>query len=150
MSLRSNKKCAMQQGSMSRLIASALAILILATSFTTLHAAEPPFGRWLAEDIRGSRVMARLKSVLEIRPDGVVAGTGGCNRLLGRAKIVDETIIFYPVNSTRMACVPAVMDQELKFHSALRSARRFAVQLEQHTLVLYDVDGNILMRLLRL
>jgi heat shock protein HslJ len=132
-----------------RLHAAALGASILAVAIVTGDAAEMPFGKWLAEDIRGGGVLDRPRSVLEIRRDGAVGGSGGCNRLLGRARIDGETIVFDPVASTRMACTPVVMDQELKFHAALKSARRFAVEPEQRKLVLYDADGRIVMRLAR-
>lgn len=69
-----------------------------------------PEGRWLAEDIRQGGVIDRLQTVLEIAADGRVSGTGGCNRISGKATISGDRIAFGPVASTFMACTPAVMN----------------------------------------
>ncbi len=106
-----------------------------------------PVGRWLAEDIRGGGVIDNLQTVLEISADGVVTGSGGCNRLRGQAAISGARLIFGAIAGTRMACPPAIMDQESKFLSALEVVRSFRVDPQQHKLFLLDAAGQTVMRL---
>lgn len=72
---------------------------------------------------------------------GQVGGSGGCNRYGGPVDITGEAIRFGPLASTRMACSPAIGDQEGRFFAALRSATRFVVTAEDK-LVLYDATGD--------
>lgn len=110
-------------------------------------ASSSPVGRWLAEDIRGGGVIDNLQSVLEISADGGVTGSGGCNRMRGQAVILGASLTFGAMAGTRMACSPAVMDQESKFLSALEVVRSFRVDLQQHKLFLLDAAGQTVMRL---
>lgn len=108
-----------------------------------------PTGRWLAEDIRGGGVIDRLQTVLEIAEDGTVAGTGGCNRMSGKAAISGDGITFGPIAATNMACTPAAMDQEGKFFAALRQVRKWRVDPTRRKLVLLDENSNALVVLAR-
>ena len=76
--------------------------------------------------------------------DRRVAGSGGCNRLLGGYRLDDERIAFEGLASTMMACV-AGMEQEQAFLDALRDATRWRV-LGSH-LELFGSDGALLARL---
>ncbi|WP_244641977.1 YbaY family lipoprotein [Chelatococcus reniformis] len=106
------------------------------------RAAAHPAGRWLAEDIRGAGVIDRLQSVLEIAADGRVSGSGGCNRMSGRATITGDRISFGPLASTNMACTPAAMNQETKFFAALAGARAWRVDPKRRKLVLLDGENR--------
>ncbi len=106
-----------------------------------------PVGRWLAEDIRGGGVIDDLQSVLEISGNGAVSGSGGCNRLHGQATISGASLTFGAIASTRMACPPAVMDQESKFLSALEAVRSFRIDSQQRKLFFLDAAGRPIMRL---
>ena len=103
-----------------------------------------PQGRWLAEDIRQGGVIDRLQTVLEIGADGAVSGTGGCNRVAGKATIAGNAITFGPLASTNMACTPAAMDQEAKFFAALREVRSWRVDPTRRKLALLGADGKVL------
>ncbi|WP_458760200.1 META domain-containing protein [Afipia sp. TerB] len=106
--------------------------------------AAPPHGSWLAEDINGGGVIDRLQTTLQLGADGKVTGTGGCNRYMGRAILKGDAITFGPMAGTRMACPPAVMDQENKFHAALETVRSW--RIEQGRLLLLDSSGNVALR----
>lgn len=127
----------------------ALAIALLAARPASSRADAPdtPIGKWLAEDILGGGVIDYLQSVLEIHADGRVTGNGGCNRMSGKAEIKGSAIAFGPLASTRMACTPAVMDQEAKFHSAIGLARSFLVDPREGKLLLLGGDGRTVMKL---
>lgn len=106
-----------------------------------------PAGKWLAEDILGGGVIDRLQTTLEIAPDGTVSGHGGCNRYRGRVSITGESISFSPMASTKMACTPAAMAQEQKFHQALEQARSFRINARERKLVLSNGAGATVARL---
>ncbi len=110
---------------------------------------EGPAGRWLAEDIGGAGVIDRLQSVLVIDPDGKVSGSGGCNRIMGRAEIAGPAIKFGPIATTYMLCVPAAMDQEGKFIAALGAARAWRIDAPRGKLILLDADGKPVLVLAR-
>ena len=129
--------------------ASLLAVLLHGSA---AMAASPtaPTGHWLAEDIRGGGVIDRLQSVLEIADDGSISGTGGCNRMMGKARITGAAISFSPIATTRMACSPAVMDQERKFLSALEAVRSWRIDPVRRKLVLLGARGETLVVLTRM
>ncbi|TKT80340.1 YbaY family lipoprotein [Aquamicrobium sp. LC103] len=108
---------------------------------------ESPVGRWLAEDIRGGGVIDNLQTVLEIGEDGAVTGSGGCNRMTGKATVSGADITFGPIASTRMACPPAVMDQEGKFFAALDEVRSWRIDAQRGKLELLGQDGAVLVTL---
>jgi putative lipoprotein len=106
-----------------------------------------PAGRWLLEHIRDAGVIDRVQTVLEIAPDGTVTGSGGCNRMHGKAKIAGARIEFGPLASTRMACTPAAMHQEQRFFAGLRDVQRWEVNPAQRNLILLDAAGRAVMTL---
>lgn len=107
-------------------------------------------GRWLAEDIGGGGVIDRLQTVLEIAPDGQVSGSGGCNRIGGRASIRGQSISFGRLVSTNMACVPAAMNQEHKFLTTLETVRRWRIDAARGKLILIGRNGRPVMVLARM
>jgi putative lipoprotein len=107
-------------------------------------------GRWLAEDIRRGAVIDRVQTILEINTNGAVSGTGGCNRFTGRASIASKRITFGPIASTRMACTPAVMNQEGNFFAALGVVRAWRIDTVRHKLLLLDGNGNPVVVLARI
>lgn len=111
-------------------------ILVQRVSKSPSASLKHPTGRWLAEDIRGGGVIDRLQTVLEIAKDGAINGTGGCNRMSGKAVISGNTITFGSIASTKMACTPAAMDQEAKFFAALRDVRTWRIDPTRQKLVL--------------
>lgn len=101
-----------------------------------------PAGQWLAEDIDGGGVIDSLQTVLEISADGSISGSGGCNRMTGKAAISGDQITFGPIASTNMACTPAAMDQEGKFFEALRRVRSWNIDAGMQKLALLDANGK--------
>lgn len=105
-------------------------------------------GVWLAEDIRGGGVIDRAQSTLAFKENGGVTGSGGCNRFVGSATIREQSLSIGPLATTKMACAPALMDQEQKFLSALEAAKSYA--FDGAFLRLIDGNGTVLVRLTRL
>lgn len=106
-----------------------------------------PFGAWLAEDIGGRGVIDNARTMIELRASGEAFGSGGCNRISGRADVKGAALRFGPMISTRMACAPALMDQERKFLDALAATRGF--RFERDKLALLDEAGGRLALLAR-
>ncbi|HEY0213835.1 MAG TPA: YbaY family lipoprotein [Paenirhodobacter sp.] len=113
-----------------------------ATDIMVTRTAPTPAGSWLAEDIGGGGVIDRAQSVLNLGPDGTVSGTGGCNRISGKATLDGQKISFGQMASTMMACPPALMDQERKFLDALSAARSWQIDPVQRKLRLMDEAGK--------
>lgn len=98
---------------------------------------------WLAEDIKGGGVLDNAQSKIAIEA-GKVTGSGGCNRLFGQATIAGDALTFGGIGTTRMACAPALMDQEQKFLGALAATRTF--RFDGPNLKFYDAGGAELVR----
>ncbi|MFE0013280.1 YbaY family lipoprotein [Mesorhizobium sp. NPDC059054] len=99
-------------------------------------------GEWLAEDINGRGVIDNLQTTLKIDANGAVSGKGGCNGYGGSAKITGNRIRFGSLMSTQMACAPAIMNQESKFHAALGEARSWRIDQRRRKLTLLDRRGR--------
>ena len=127
-----------------------LALAAAGTALLPGRAEAGPHGRWLAEDIRGGGVIDRIQTVLEIAPEGRVSGSGGCNRIVGTARIDGPAMTFSQMASTKMACPAAVMMQEQKFLAALAQVRRWREDQQSRKLILSDDAGTVLMILARM
>jgi putative lipoprotein len=57
---------------------------------------------------------------------------------------------FGPMISTKMACAPAIMDQESKFLSALGDTRLWRIDEQRDKLILVDAHGVTVLRLVRM
>ena len=105
---------------------------------------------WLAEDIRGRGVIDNAQTTITFDGEGRVAGSGGCNRYFGPVNINGDAISFGNLGSTRMACVPALMDEERKFFDALAATRSYRFDDPGHKLLFLGEDGAMLVRFSRL
>ncbi len=112
----------------------------------TMEAAGLVGTTWIAEDIRGGGVIDNLPSTLTFESFEQVTGSGGCNRYAGPVRIDGRSIAFGPLAATRMACPPAIDDQETKFFAALEDARRFALD-SRGLLFLYASEDTPILRL---
>jgi putative lipoprotein len=101
--------------------------------------------KWLAEDIDGRGVIDNAQSTVEFVAADRIAGRGGCNQYSGNVTLNGTKIQVSPLISTKMACVPALMDQESRFLQALQAAR--SLKLEETKLVVLDEAGATRLRL---
>jgi putative lipoprotein len=101
---------------------------------------------WLAEDIGGRGVIDNAQTTITFDAEGRVAGSGGCNRYFGPVTIDGSAISFGDLGATRMACVPALMDQEQKFFDALAATRSYRFHDPGNTLVFLGEDGTTLVQ----
>ena len=119
-----------------------LAAALLAIPAAASAATEPPPGQWRAATIAGKPVAKDVKSEIEIAADGKIAGTGGCNRLMGQAKISGKSISFGSLAGTMMMCPDEAMAQERAFQEALKATQRFTLKSGGKTLVLKNKAGK--------
>ncbi len=89
---------------------------------------------WLAEEIDGAGVLEEVRSTLTFSSLEQAAGDTCCNRYFGSLTLEGDGIRFGPLGSTRMACPPPVMEQEIRFTSALERVRRWERQGDRLTL----------------
>ncbi len=77
--------------------------------------------------------------------DGRVSGRAGCNQYSGYLQAAGDSLRASEIRSTRMACAPAVMEQETRFLAALAAVR--VARREGDRLVLLDESGRVRLRL---
>jgi len=104
-------------------------------------------GTWRVLDIDGRSTGDPQRVTLDFAEDGRVAGLAACNRYTGAYVLSGEGLRLGPFAGTRMACPPAVMDEEMRFHAAIGRVTRFGVD-EQGGLLLYAGD-DVVMRATR-
>jgi len=109
---------------------------------TQVRDPKSPAGSWLLESIQGSAVQADVKSTMDLAEDGTLSGSGGCNRLLGKATLDGTNIKFGNIASTQMACSQDEMDQEHKFFVTLDTVREWRLDPTGTKLTLLDETGN--------
>lgn len=81
---------------------------------------------WRLEDLLGGGVIDNSNITLKLAADGSAAGSGGCNRYFGTWKQAGGKLTMGQMGATRMACAPALMNQEDKFLKALEGDSAYA------------------------
>jgi putative lipoprotein len=105
-------------------------------------------GKWVAEYIDDAGVIDDAQSTVVFGNDGRISGRGGCNSYGGTVDLKGAQMIINQLASTRMACPPAVMDQENRFMAALQATRTYRMD-ENNKLILSDATGRARLRLSR-
>ncbi len=82
---------------------------------------------WVVEDIGGRGIVDRSRVTLAFDGAGRVSGHASCNRFTASYTRDDDMLTIGPAAATRMACPPALMNQERAFLDALERVRRFAI-----------------------
>lgn len=80
---------------------------------------------WVIEDIAGGGVIDNSHATLQFLSDGKLAGSTGCNRLMGGYELNGKQLKIEPAGTTMMACPPALMMQERKLLDLLPTFRQF-------------------------
>lgn len=94
---------------------------------------------WVVEDINGGGIIDRSRATLVFGADGRLSGRGSCNTYTGGYVAEGDTLKVANVAATMMACAPALMNQEAKFHDVLKSVTRFEIRADG-ALVLHTDD----------
>ena len=84
------------------------------------HDTAPLLGQeWVIEDIASAGVIDNSHAALQFLPDGRLAGSTGCNRILGSYESNSTKLSLQLGGTTMMACPPALMNQEQKLLNLL-------------------------------
>lgn len=70
---------------------------------------------WVVQDLAGIGMIDRSRITVEFLDEGRVAGRASCNRYTGSYQLTGEVLSFGQPATTKMACAPALMNQERKF-----------------------------------
>lgn len=100
---------------------------------------------WVVHEIGGQPLAGPARADITFDGQGRAHGTGGCNRFNGGYVLDGAALRFAPAAQTNMACEPAAMDQEARFHAALAATR--AWRIVEGRLLLTDAAGAVVMRL---
>lgn len=103
-----------------------IAVLALGAC-TTVQTRQIDGVEWRAVDING--VPAAEGGPVTLRLDaGQASGNAGCNRYNGGYQLQrpDQRIRFSAITSTRMACAPALMDQERRYVAILEAVSGYS------------------------
>jgi heat shock protein HslJ len=82
---------------------------------------------WAAQEIAGTPVTGEAPVTLQLGADGRASGRGGCNGFGGSYTLAGDALSFSPLAATRMACAPALMDQEQRYFDTLAQVTHYAV-----------------------
>lgn len=96
---------------------------------------------WTLKTVGGAPLTAPAS--LAFMPNGRLAGSNGCNRLVGGYEITGEGLRFSQMASTRMACEPAIMHQADRLDQYLATVRGFSFDA-QGALVLHAEQGDVI------
>ena len=101
---------------------------------------------WVIEDIAGGDIIDNSHATLQFLSDGKVAGSTGCNRLMGSYEINGKQLTIQPGGTTMMACPPALMNQERKLLNLLPTIRQFRVDATGALILQSDKGVTVLAR----
>lgn len=97
---------------------------------------------WHAVDIDGRPVIGTELLTMTLGSDGRIAGRSGCNLYSALYRLEDEALeVVWPMVGTRQNCLPAVMDQEVRFREIILGARNVRLQPDG-SLLLTDREGR--------
>lgn len=97
---------------------------------------------WVVEDINGTGIIDRSRVTLNFWQDGRVSGHATCNNLMGQYQLSGEGLNIGQVATTRMACPPALMEQERRVLGNLEQMQRFDFD-ETGALLLHSAEGSL-------
>ena len=96
---------------------------------------------WRITALGGATLIEPERLSLNFLDAGRVAGSGGCNRIVGGFSLTGEGLKFGPMASTMMACPDPLMEQERRMLDALEQVAAFDVD-ESGTLRLLGEDHS--------
>ena len=105
--------------------------------------------KWLVTAIAGGGGVDNLRTTLEFGADGRAGGQAGCNRWTASWRVGGDRLTLDSTATTRMACLPAVADQEQKFLAALAAVSTFRID-NGSLLILLDQKGTVVIRASRI
>ncbi|GGJ02325.1 META domain-containing protein [Halopseudomonas pertucinogena] len=97
---------------------------------------------WVIEDINGGGIIDRSRVTLNFWQDGRVTGRASCNSLMGQYELTGEGLALSQLGTTRVACAPALMNQEQRVLNTLQQVQRFDFD-ETGALLLHAQEGTL-------
>jgi heat shock protein HslJ len=98
---------------------------------------------WVIEDLDGGGIIDRSRVTVQFfSQDGRVAGAGSCNRYSAGYTLTGDSLAIMPIAATKMACAPALMNQEQKFFRILGAVNAFEID-SVGALVLSGPEGTM-------
>ncbi len=101
---------------------------------------------WVVEDIERGGIIDRSRVTLIFGADGQFSGRASCNSYLGDYRLTGESLTLVPSATTRMACAPALMNQEERFLDLLKRVQRFELDPTGALVLLTNDGGSLLAR----
>lgn len=106
------------------------------------HDKMPLLGQeWVIEDIAGAGVVDNSHATLQFLPNGRLAGSATCNRFFGSYESDAAKLRIQTAGATKMACPPALMNQENKLLQLLPAIESYRID-RTGALVLSTPDGR--------
>ena len=96
---------------------------------------------WIIEDIAGRGVIDNSPARLQFQADGALGGNTTCNLLIANWTLDGDTLSIAPGGSTRMACPPALMEQEDRLLKLLGEINAYRID-DTGALVMSAEDGS--------
>lgn len=95
---------------------------------------------WVVEDIDNAGIVDSSRVIMAFdAASRRLGGSGGCNRYNAAFDLSGEGLSIGPAAATRMACLPALMEQEQRFFAVLPRISRFDID-ETGALLVYSND----------
>ena len=111
------------------------------TSLVALQA-----GDWRVEDIAGAGVIDGSSPTLLFGPDGRLSGNASCNRLIGSYSTEGGRLTIASTGMTRMACPPALMEQERKLVETIATVTGYTIDEAGTLTLMTGSDKRIIAR----
>ena len=99
-------------------------------------------GEWVVQSINGKAVNTPISPTLNFGQTFQLTGHTSCNTYFAGYLLTGPSIIIKQAGTTRMACEPAVMEQEQRFLKQLSSTQMWNID-SSNTLVLTGTSGVI-------
>lgn len=96
---------------------------------------------WVIEDIAGGAVIDNTQATLQFLPEGRLAGSATCNRIIGSYAREGTQLTIKPAGTTMMACPEALMNQERRLLNLLPTIESYRID-GTGTLVLTTAAGT--------
>lgn len=96
---------------------------------------------WTIDNIGGGGVIDNSQATLLFLPEGRLAGSATCNRIIGSYQSQGTHLTIKPVGTTMMACPEALMNQERTLLAMLPMVTRYRID-GTGALVLSTADGK--------
>ncbi|MGJ5672273.1 MAG: META domain-containing protein [Nostochopsis sp.] len=122
-----------------------MALFCLTLAFQSPSYAAGLKGSWQLESLGGVPVLENTQITAEFENDvhGSISGSGGCNRYFGtRFTANSGRITTTSGGATVMSCGPSKDKQEMKYFTALHSAKSYEVS-DQNLKLTYGADQSL-------